>query len=261
MKIKFNTIANRINLSSPINFCFAVIACVLTTCFLSDIITVYCFNIRIPDVMAKHEAEIRLQTFITTASISTVFFSAMLLLIRHVNHLRSALSEEIRYDTLTGLLSREAFLNEVKDNEKIRGINAFLLIDADFFKRINDTHGHLVGDEALITMTNALQQGVRSSDFIGRIGGEEFGVHLKNVDKARALEIAERLRLNVKETNTTFGYADIDLSVSIGAVVYEETIALPDLMKQADELLYKAKKNGRNRVEHIMLRGSAISAV
>lgn len=144
-------------------------------------------------------------------------------------------------------------MNEVKNNETSCETNAFLLIDADFFKRINDTHGHQVGDKALVIITNALKEGIRSSDYIGRIGGEEFGAYLKDTDKERTLEIAERLRLNVKQANTIFGYPDIDLSVSIGAVVYEQNIQLPNLMKKADELLYKAKENGRNRVEHLFL--------
>jgi diguanylate cyclase (GGDEF)-like protein len=260
MNIFFDKIASLLNLSSPANFVAVLIGCVLTTCMMSDIITVIGFNARLPEIIENYSFEIRLQTFITTFLLSSFFFTIMLLLLRHIDQLRKALSEEIRHDNLTGILARAAFLDTVRSNNSAGTSNAFLLIDADFFKRINDTHGHAVGDKALIAITNALQKGTRASDFIGRIGGEEFGVQLRNIEKREALEIAERLRKNVKEANQDFGYPDIDLSVSIGAVLYEDQIKLPDLMKMADELLYKAKENGRNRVEHIMLYGSTLNA-
>lgn len=255
----FNMISGKLNLSSPKNYFLVLLACVLTTCILSDIISVVGFNISWPELIDNYEYEIRLQTFITSSLLSCFLFAITISLVKHVEELRKELSEQLKYDHLTGVLSREAFLNEIKEDEAPHKINAFFLIDADFFKRINDTHGHQVGDKALVVITHALKEGVRSSDYIGRIGGEEFGAYLKNIDKKRALEIAERLRLNVKEANATFGYPDIDLSVSIGAVVYEENLRLPDLMRKADILLYKAKENGRNRVEHIFLN-KALSA-
>lgn len=245
--------ANRANLSSPYRFFALLLFCVSLTCAIADFITVLSFTARLPWVMETHSYDVRIITLQTTASISTFFFGIVLYLIKHGEHLRKSLTEKIRHDPLTGILSREAFLNDIETENFEENVNAFLLIDADFFKRINDTHGHAVGDKALCLITDALRKGIRSTDSIGRIGGEEFGVHLRDVSRVQALEISERLRKNVQKANIRFGYPDVDLSVSIGAVVYGMHIELSSLMKKADELLYKAKENGRNRVEYMMI--------
>lgn len=252
-------LSDSIDLSSPVNFLLALLACVMATCILAHTISIWAFNIRTPEMMAVYSSIISEQTLITSFVISTFFFTISLSLIRHINELRQELVLKVKYDNLTGLLSREAFLNEMERKDSLQREDAFLLIDADFFKRINDKHGHGVGDKALVTITEALKKGIRSSDAIGRIGGEEFAVHLSNVDKKLALDIAERLRENVLGANETFDYEGVDLSISIGVVVYKRKIDLPTLMQKADELLYAAKENGRNRVEHVLL-GSAIMA-
>ena len=259
MQSPINRVLDRVNLSSPKTFLAILLACVLITCALSVYISVVAFNIRTPEMMAMYAYEIKHQTIITSGILSTFFFSIFLYLLNHINNLRSALKEQLRYDDLTGLLTREAFLEDFKQH-KVQGKNdAFLIIDADFFKVINDTHGHQAGDKALVTITEALKRGIRKSDTIGRIGGEEFAVHLKNVNYDLAVDIAERLRENVKAANKTFDLEDVDLSVSIGAVIYKEKIDLPTLMKKADRLLYKAKENGRNRVEHKRIQREAFA--
>jgi len=250
MQSPIHKVLDKVNLSSPTTFLAVLLACVLTTCVLSVYISVVAFNIRTPEMMSMYTYEIKHQTIITSGILSTFFFSIFLYLLKHINSLRNILKEQIRHDNLTGLLTREAFLEDFKQH-KVEGKNdAFLIIDADFFKVINDTHGHLAGDRALITITKALKNGIRKSDTIGRIGGEEFAVHLKNVNYDLAVDITERLRKNVKEANHNFDLEGVDLSVSIGAVIYKEEIDLPTLITKADRLLYKAKENGRNRVEH-----------
>ena len=251
-------ILDRINLSSHTNFFFILIGCVLTTCALSDAISLYAFNSSLPEMMIKYEVEIRNQTFITTFILSTTFFSFFLYLLKHTDYLRKELEDKIRRDSLTGLLTREAFLEDFKKQKVEANNDAFLIIDADLFKTINDTHGHLAGDRALIQITQALEKGIRKSDSIGRIGGEEFAVHLKNVNYELAVDIAERLRKNVKAANENFELEDVDLSVSIGAVIYKEKIDLPTLMTKADRLLYKAQENVRNRVEHNRINNKAV---
>lgn len=245
-----DTVINRLNLTKRMNFSVVLLACVAVTCILSDIITVLSFNARIPEVMLEHTYDIRLLTFTTTLSIATLFFFAVLSLIKHIDQLRQALDKKVRHDNLTGVLARETFLQEVEANTLENEQNALLLIDADFFKRINDTHGHAVGDKALVIITDVLQKGIRSSDRLGRVGGEEFAIYLHNTDRKTAIMVAERLVKSVKEASSRLSKYDIDLSISIGAVVYKDNIILPKLLKKADELLYRAKANGRNRVEH-----------
>lgn len=248
-----------INLSSPRIFLLTLFSSVLVTCVFSIIITLFAFNLRAPDLLQMYAYIIIDQTILTTFILATFFFSIFLYLLKEIDTLRKMQKEKLRYDHLTGVLNREAFLDDFKNSGNSKNNDAFLIIDADFFKKINDTHGHLAGDRALITITNALKKGIRNSDIIGRIGGEEFAVHLKNVNYELALEIAERLRENVIFSNESFDFEDVDLSVSIGVVLYQEKIALPNLMKKADELLYKAKENGRNRVEHAIMSNNALA--
>lgn len=252
-------ILDRINLSSHTNFIAILLGCVLLTCALSDAISLYAFNSSLPEMMAVYEVAIRKQTFITTFMLSATFFCFFLYLLKHTNYLRKELEDKIRRDSLTGLLTREAFLEDFKKQKIEANNDAFLIIDADLFKSINDTHGHLAGDRALVHITNALKKGIRKSDSIGRIGGEEFAVHLRGVNYELAVDIAERLRKNVKAANESFDIEGVDLSVSIGAVIYKEKIDLPTLMTKADRLLYKAKKNGRNRVEHNRINSKAVA--
>lgn len=259
MQSPIDKILDKTNLSSHSNFFFILVGCVLTTCALSDMISVFAFGKLLPDVMSVHEAVIRKQTLITTGMLSTAFFSLFLYLLKHTNYLREELANKIRYDSLTGLLTREAFLEDFKKQKVEDKNDAFLIIDADLFKSINDTHGHLAGDRALIHITQALEKGIRKSDSIGRIGGEEFAVHLKGVNYELAVDIAERLRENVKASNADFDLEGVDLSVSIGAVIYKDKIDLPTLMTKADRLLYKAKESGRNRVEHNRINNEAIA--
>ena len=250
MSSRLNKILDRVDLSAPVNFFLVLTGCVLTTCFLSDWISTTAFNLKAPQMMAVYEAEIREQTLITTLILSTLFFSIFLYLMKHIDDLRKLMAEQIRHDSLTGLLTREAFVDDFESQEVDETKDAFLIIDADLFKKINDTHGHIIGDKALIKIAEALKKGIRKTDTIGRIGGEEFVVHLKDVNYKHAVTIAERLRQNVKEANKSFEFEGVDLSVSIGAVIYDEDIDLTTLITKADELLYMAKDSGRNRVMH-----------
>ena len=168
--------------------------------------------------------------------------------------LRKKLEHVVRKDGLTGILSREAFLDDFRSelastDEETRLQDAFLIVDADFFKRINDTHGHVAGDRALVAITNALKKGVRSTDSIGRLGGEEFAIHLRNVSHERAQEVAERIRQLVIAASPEADIPDLKLTVSIGAVTFRKKRDVVDLLIAADKLLYRAKNNGRDRVE------------
>lgn len=159
------------------------------------------------------------------------------------------LSEKARHDDMTGLLNRESFLAALKAARRRTDDGALLIIDADRFKYINDTHGHAQGDIALLMIAEAIRNGVRQGDIVGRIGGEEFAAFLAGASQEEALMVAERIRLGVEELRFCPGEGKyLPLSVSIGAVRMSAHLSWSQMMREADNRLYEAKARGRNRV-------------
>ncbi len=156
-------------------------------------------------------------------------------------------------DGMTGLLNRRHFVDlagrELKQASRDRQPDAVLMMDLDRFKTINDTYGHAAGDMVIIHFAKLCQSILRSTDFIGRMGGEEFCALLPGSDLAEARHIAERIRLATEndEVVTPEG-ARIRYQVSIGIACSEDGEAMESLLKRADRQLYAAKKAGRNRV-------------
>ncbi|CAB5511334.1 hypothetical protein LMG26857_00621 [Achromobacter anxifer] len=160
-------------------------------------------------------------------------------------------------DFLTGLLNRRAFekrleatLGDLRDTDS--GL-AFILFDIDHFKSINDTHGHATGDEALKIVAELCRKTFRQSDVVARVGGEEFAVLCRGSSPERALDIAERMRLNISATRISAGDGDgthFSMTASFGVAYARgfDAAALDGLSRRADELLYKAKLNGRDCV-------------
>ncbi len=167
--------------------------------------------------------------------------------------LHQQLQAAARTDAKTGLLNVAAWQREA-DTEiaRVRRTSeslALLLVDIDHFKRVNDTHGHLVGDQVLAALAQQLRQQVRDSDMVGRFGGEEFVVLLPGADAAEAAMIAERLREQVSTTVTVVGDTDVAVTVSIGAAVLGlHGDDIPGLLASADLALYQAKEAGRDQV-------------
>jgi diguanylate cyclase (GGDEF)-like protein len=156
-------------------------------------------------------------------------------------------------DGLTGCLNRRAFASRVESDldaarvaRKVGG--ALLVVDADHFKSINDKFGHDEGDEALRRIAQSIRSVLRSSDALGRLGGEEFGIHLPEANRDIAAEVAERVRVSVAATPFTPAGKRHALSVSVGCVVYDKPAGFRELFSIADERLYAAKHGGRNRV-------------
>lgn len=146
------------------------------------------------------------------------------------------------------------YLYESLEREMIRGRRhdrplSVLMFDIDHFKRINDVHGHLAGDFVLKELARIVQQRVRRDEVFARYGGEEFSVLLPETSLEGALALAETLRQRVEEHTFAFQDDAIRATISIGAVQMNDLDrAANDLIKRADELLYQAKRGGRNRV-------------
>jgi diguanylate cyclase (GGDEF)-like protein len=127
---------------------------------------------------------------------------------------------------------------------------AVLMLDIDFFKRINDRHGHAAGDEALRLFSRVLTKETREVDLLGRIGGEEFAIVLPETDFEAALLMAERVRAAVEQASFVFHHsAPISVTVSIGVSLLQAGDSLDSLLVRADNALYQAKHAGRNRVQ------------
>jgi two-component system cell cycle response regulator len=137
--------------------------------------------------------------------------------------------------------------------ERCRRFNhqlALLMIDVDHFKRVNDTHGHAVGDEVLKAFTRILEGNLRSVDLLGRLGGEEFAVVLPESDQNAAKHTAERLRAAVEALEFPFeDGTTMKITTSVGiAILAGAGETLDSLLARADTALYTAKGEGRNRV-------------
>jgi diguanylate cyclase (GGDEF)-like protein len=156
-----------------------------------------------------------------------------------------------RTDSLTSCLNRGAFTAKVTTllaHTDPRPSGTLLMIDADNFKAINDLYGHDAGDEALTIIARAIRSTLRAGELVGRMGGEEFGVYLPGVDRHGAEIIAERIRHAVNLAVFIPDDEQRQLSVSIGGAVFEGRVSFSELFRIADQRLYSAKKEGRNRV-------------
>ena len=126
-----------------------------------------------------------------------------------------------------------------------------ILADIDHFKRINDTHGHPAGDAVLKEVARIMSASVRPYDVVGRYGGEEFLMVTPGCDRTEAAQVAERIRTAFSEApiQTSEGAFNVTLSLGVGQVDFMSENARDDAVRSADNALYRAKENGRNRVE------------
>ena len=166
---------------------------------------------------------------------------------------RSRLQREASTDALTGLANRREFESGmVREMERARRMGVALslaLIDIDFFKRINDSHGHDIGDAVLRQVACTLQSNIRKSDLLARIGGEEFALVMLGTQPPGAWVVLERLRLAVAELRVPAGADVVRCTVSLGITDRVATdLDWATLYKRADQALYAAKEGGRNRV-------------
>ena len=157
-------------------------------------------------------------------------------------------------DGLTGLNNRRNFFelaeNEFERFKRYKYPLFVFMIDIDFFKKVNDTYGHAIGDKVLVHLAQKLLYALRTGDIIGRYGGEEFIVLLPESNLEAATNVAERIRKTIEaETIKTDKFGDISITISIGLSNFTSEVQdLATVIDNADKALYEAKKNGRNRV-------------
>ncbi len=172
--------------------------------------------------------------------------------LRNALQYRAALKSSM-HDSLTEIGNRQAmetsFLRETKLAKRHHQPLSVLMIDVDHFKRINDSVGHMNGDETLIQIVKSIQQTLRETDQVFRYGGEEFVALLHNTGAHEARVIAERIRVNVAMSPVSLENQDLFCTVSIGIGCFNGLENGKELLEKADAALYQAKNSGRNRVE------------
>ncbi|MCL2003880.1 MAG: diguanylate cyclase [Oscillospiraceae bacterium] len=182
-------------------------------------------------------------------------------IVAHTKDLRESVrleaeAQKIYYDALTGIYNRrffdEALSRLLKTLSRSGGFLSLMMIDVDFFKSYNDAYGHDAGDRCLKIVAETLSESItRTDDFVVRYGGEEFAVVLPNTDASGASVIAEKLLDNVRKLGMPHGksdaasYVTISIGVATGRVKHTQSVS--DYVKRADEMLYKSKRDGRNR--------------
>ncbi len=191
--------------------------------------------------------------YLLANALSIVFLSVALVVLIH-ERLREELHELAARDPLTGVLTRRVVLDFLdKTVARLRRTGesfSLMMFDLDHFKEINDTYGHLAGDEVLSVVVRAIERSLRTEDIIGRYGGEEFLVVMGQQDPEAVAVVAERIRRLVEQTAVAYGSQVIRCTVSIGAATITagavETGDAP--VAVVDSALYEAKRTGRNRV-------------
>ncbi|KTC89799.1 Stalked cell differentiation-controlling protein [Fluoribacter dumoffii] len=188
------------------------------------------------------------------------YFIAQIMDITQQKSLVAKLEQHANQDALTGLNNRRYFIEqgelEFKRARRMKYNIAILMVDIDYFKKVNDMHGHKIGDLVLQHFSTLLRRDLRSTDLVGRIGGEEFAIILPNVSEKNTLEAAEKLRSLAENNHLDMPSGQkINYTISIGAYISNVTHStVEEFLDEADKALYQAKNSGRNRVCSIVGR-------
>jgi len=172
----------------------------------------------------------------------------------HEERVLKQLYESSVRDPLTGAFNRHYFSSQLASEVAFAARHdtplSVVLLDIDFFKKVNDTHGHLGGDAALVHLTNVFAKGLRTEDLLSRYGGEEFVILLRGIPVERAVAVADRLRVSLESQPVVHGEATFTVTASFGCASLACCAgAAPEvLLETADRRLYRAKEAGRNRV-------------
>ena len=162
-----------------------------------------------------------------------------------------------RTDSLTGTLNRRAILSQIEiELSRVRREKkkfSLSLLDIDHFKKINDSHGHIVGDHVLREVVGRISSVIRTYDSLGRFGGEEFLIIIPGANEVGAYALCERIRSVVGNKDITSNGLSIRVTISQGVLTCDGNANVDDLVARADKAMYQAKKNGRNRVEQAII--------
>ncbi len=186
----------------------------------------------------------RQMLLVTVLAISIITFSLMVTSYQHRLRFVS------QRDYLTKIYNRQMFFElsekEIKRTERYKNDLSIIMLDIDFFKKVNDTYGHERGDQVLKSLTSLISENIRAEDILARWGGEEFVIMLPQTDYKSAFQVAEKVRRVVDECQSIF-LRDITISLGVASVDKENSNIL-DTIEKADEAMYEAKRSGRNRV-------------
>jgi diguanylate cyclase len=156
----------------------------------------------------------------------------------------SKVDQHVKFDPLTGALNRSHFLDNVRARQ---GSGVLMIVDVDHFKNVNDTRGHAAGDEALCILVRALGDALGPKGIIGRMGGEEFGVYLPGADLASGKKTANMLCRTLRQLDMIVGGKPMKMTISIGGTLHPAHFTIGHSLKIADDRLYLAKHEGRDR--------------
>ena len=170
--------------------------------------------------------------------------NAKLKLLAMTDDLTKLFNQRHFYDSLEKMIS----LFSLKKKKGLSADFSLIILDIDFFKTINDTYGHVIGDTALRYVSGLILAHTRTSDTAFRYGGDEFSLILQDTDLTAGMDLAERLRRIVEQNPLLIDEKKIDLTISLGVVCFEGETSTGELVQKADTKLYQAKNEGRNRV-------------
>lgn len=221
-------------------------------------------TINIPmSVVSEQLRENKISVIYSALTVFALLFSLLYLVtrrfVRSLNSAQSKLVEMAITDGLTGLLNRKTGIIRMEEeiSRATRSVEslACVMVDIDHFKVINDTYGHLAGDQVLIDVADMLKRSTRKHDVVCRYGGEEFMIIIADTSKADVFAIAEKMRLAIKEHIVRFGIAEIKITASFGVAFAARASGMTaDLMiNYADDALYAAKLDGRDRTVEVCL--------
>jgi diguanylate cyclase (GGDEF)-like protein len=179
--------------------------------------------------------------FVIALPISIIALRVM----RFITNAVETIEHLVKFDSLTGVLARSYFMETAR--QKFGEGGAFMLVDADHFKKINDGFGHDVGDDALRTIGYALNITVPRDALVGRLGGEEFGIFVPGIARAEAETLAQTVCGAIRARGKIVAGKPLGLTVSIGIAMIDRGSTLTVIFKAADESLYCAKNAGRDR--------------
>ncbi len=164
---------------------------------------------------------------------------------------KSSLSAQVATDALTGVLSRQRILEILEERLKCLDYDdtvVVIMADLDHFKEINDSYGHVVGDQVLIDTAQRMRRAIRRANAVGRYGGEEFLIVLDNTPLEQAELIAERIRARLAMQPINVGQVEIPITISLGLATALVNDTIETVIERADSALYRAKREGRDRV-------------